>query len=441
MISFDDSHQNFGDGNSFSIDLTDIDGDGDPDVFITNYFQPCQVYINSGTGVFSLKQNISGTQAHSVALEDLNGDGHPDVFLVYNGLPNKVLFNDGTGQFTDSGQMLGGNPDELAVWVTMGDIDNDGDQDALVGQSPQGIMIWLNNGNGFFSNSGSMGGSATLGFVLGDLNGDDSPDLIILYNNAPDSVYFNNGSGIFINSGQGLAHSPDGYESIALGDLDGDGDQDAFLTNTVHGNKTLLNDGAGQFAESGNFFGNPAWSLTLSDLDKDGDQDAITSNWQDQSYIYVNDGTGGFSLSGALILSAASNIVVLEDVNNDGYPDAFIGKEYGNGGTKLLYNTTYLSIGVVQPVSNDESSSGQVCIYPNPSSGKATIEFGVKQAGDIRLLLMDSSGKEIKSLLVGMPGPGTCSLEIDLSGINPGLYFYCLKTGTGIICEKMIVCR
>ena len=32
--------------------LADLDGDGDPDLIMANYMEPCQVWLNNGSGLF-----------------------------------------------------------------------------------------------------------------------------------------------------------------------------------------------------------------------------------------------------------------------------------------------------------------------------------------------------------------------------------------------------
>ena len=60
------------------------------------------------------------------------------------GIKSKVWINDGNGNFTDSGQSLGSqSPDG-----ELGDMDGDGDLDALIANETQGNKVWINIGNG-----------------------------------------------------------------------------------------------------------------------------------------------------------------------------------------------------------------------------------------------------------------------------------------------------
>ena len=55
--------------------------------------------------------------------------------------------------FVDSNQALGNSNSQD---VSLGDLDGDGDLDAFVANWPQPNKIWLNDGNGTFTDSGQI---------------------------------------------------------------------------------------------------------------------------------------------------------------------------------------------------------------------------------------------------------------------------------------------
>ena len=67
----------------------------------------------TGTGLgqvtfeFTLSQSLGSSASNSVALGDLDGDGDLDAMVANFLQPNHVWTNDGTGTFTNSGQTLG----------------------------------------------------------------------------------------------------------------------------------------------------------------------------------------------------------------------------------------------------------------------------------------------------------------------------------------------
>jgi phosphate/phosphite/phosphonate ABC transporter binding protein len=111
---------------------------------------PNRVYLNDGTGIFTDSgQSIGDAYTWALDIGDLDGDQDLDVFIGSAVGPNSVLFNIGNGTFTDSGQMLGG---EITWSVTLADLDNDGDLDAATGNHGPN-KIWFNDGEGFFEDS------------------------------------------------------------------------------------------------------------------------------------------------------------------------------------------------------------------------------------------------------------------------------------------------
>jgi hypothetical protein len=137
------------------VQLGDLDGDGDLDAFLANGHeisgvgQSNRVYLNDGTGTFTDSgQKMGKSLSTDVQLADLDGDGDLDAWVT-NGTrhfgyvvdqPNDVWLNDGSGVFT-LGQEMG---DAASYTVALADIDNDGDLDAFVGNIGQSNQIWIN---------------------------------------------------------------------------------------------------------------------------------------------------------------------------------------------------------------------------------------------------------------------------------------------------------
>jgi hypothetical protein len=74
-----------------SIVVTDIDGDGHPDIVIGGTGAVTVLLQNaSGGGVFAAASNYSVVNANQIAVADVNGDGHPDIILA-TGLSQPVV--------------------------------------------------------------------------------------------------------------------------------------------------------------------------------------------------------------------------------------------------------------------------------------------------------------------------------------------------------------
>jgi len=329
--SYSDTAQSLGMESTLSIDVGDVDGDGNLDFVTGNgstYFVEANgVWIGDGTGAFSDSGQTLGSDAtFAIKLVDVDADGDLDIISGNDLGPNRVWTNV-AGTFTDTMQALGNrNTYSLAV----GDIDNDGDPDFIAGNYTENT-VWINN-SGTFTDSGQLlGNSSTFALALGDLDGDGDLDLVAGNNNfglpQADTVWFNNG-GSFTNSGQALGNTS--TNSIALADIDRDGDLDLVTGNENSADIVWLNDGKGVFTDSGQRLGSGnTVAIVLDDYDRDGDIDfySITTNKDNGSgRTWVNDGTGVFSDSGQVNeYSTDLAAAVLGDVDNDGDRDIIAG--------------------------------------------------------------------------------------------------------------------
>jgi len=301
---FVDSGQALGDSSTRIVRLGDLDGDGDLDAFAGNSdppkndISPNTVWLNDGSGTFTdTGQRLGNLRTLNVALGDLDGDGDLDAFVTNAGRygePSKVWLNDGSGFFTGNGQALGNSGWGLAL----GDVDHDGDLDAFVTENyGRGFRLWKNDGSGTFSSGQHFKANNfnNRGVALGDLDGDGDLDAFIAnwypQGSRPNQVWLNNGNGVFTNSGQrlGSLYSLD----VALGDVDGDGDLDAFVANwpvKPHvTDKVWLNDGSAGFTDSGQALGNyMSARLALGDLDNDGDLDAAIGSMWEPGRVWLN---------------------------------------------------------------------------------------------------------------------------------------------------------
>jgi uncharacterized repeat protein (TIGR01451 family) len=196
---FGDSGQTLGNGRSVAVDLGDLDGDGDLDAVVGNWNQDLNtIWMNDGSGAFTLGQRVgyaASTNTKDLALGDLDGDGDLDLFIANQwGQANQVWLNDGKGHFSDSGQRLGQSSSE---GVALGDLDGDGDLDAFVANEGKGTAaadkVWFNDGQGTFTPGLQKLGSGNSQAIapLGDLDGDGDLDAVVGDEDAPSKVWFN----------------------------------------------------------------------------------------------------------------------------------------------------------------------------------------------------------------------------------------------------------
>ncbi|HXE71199.1 MAG TPA: VCBS repeat-containing protein, partial [Candidatus Nitrosotenuis sp.] len=227
--------------------------------------------------------------------------------------------------------------------VALGDLDGDGDLDAVSADAffARTVVVNLNNGRGGLQLGGYYSvGYGTRGVATGDVDGDADLDIAAAnYISGTMGVLFNQGDGTFV-SGTPV---DTGYAttSVDLGDLDGDGDLDAVAGNSAGDFVAVLrNDGSGTFVGAGTFATQgPTVEVALGDLDGDGALDLAAVNDQGaggQVAVLLNEGSGAFGAAYLFDAGPYPSRLALGDINGDGALD--VATDSGYGDAYLLIN-------------------------------------------------------------------------------------------------------
>ncbi len=329
--------QPLGAGGSYGVASGDLDGNGDADAIVVGVAATSnRVYLNDGQGHFKdAGIQLGSATGYHVELADVDDDGDLDAWIAHGqagtGAPDGLWINDGDGQFHASDQTLG---TAASSGVALGDLDGDGDLDAVVADfhPNQPSQIWLNDGTGVFRLSAqSLEIAHTVAVALADLDQDQDLDLVLANQDEPHLVYENDGQGGFTLLSDPLPASS--ARDLAVADFNGDGWPDIYLVNAnpptggFQGDQIYLNQGDGSWVDAGLALGHTASSrVAVGDLDLDGDIDALVTNWFNQlNSLWLNQGDGQLRASGnpPLDVAIAAQATLL-DMDNDGDLDAIV---------------------------------------------------------------------------------------------------------------------
>jgi hypothetical protein len=254
----------------------DIDGDGDLDLYVTN-FGANRLYRNNGDGTFTDIAAAAGAAVAdyntSAAFSDLDGDGDLDLYVAryaryeigadphcsqapglrsycppaqFDGAPDVLLRNDGDGSFTDVTRAAGlWEPTGRGLGVLFLDYDDDGRPDLYVANDGNLNRLYRNLGGLRFEDVTHTAGvgmsengvlAAGMGVDSADYDGDGRPDLLVAnFTGEFNDLYRNNGDGTFATlsgpSGLGRPSLPYTGFGTAFLDFDLDGLPDLVVAN------------------------------------------------------------------------------------------------------------------------------------------------------------------------------------------------------------------
>ena len=294
---------------------------------------------------------LPGTSTTDVDLVDVDADGDLDLFIAEGTdspapRPNRLLLNDGAGHFVDvSATSL---PPAVAnsTKADFGDVDGDGDLDAIVANlGPEQLL--LNNGAGVFLDGSSQlppppsfFQDITADARLADVDGDGDLDILLSnenpFNPSPtgggqNRLLINSGTGTFTDqTATRLPAANDQTGAILPGDIDDDGDLDLVVLNRGQ-DFVLVNNGAGVFANqtAARF---PVTADTsrggaLADLDGDGDLDLAVANSRNEPIALYTNRAGVFQakdFGAAPGIDETNTGLEVVDLDEDGDLDVYV---------------------------------------------------------------------------------------------------------------------
>ena len=469
----------------------DYDNDGWMDIYLVNggacdFYNPNPplrnaLYRNNRDGTFTDVTEKAGVAGNAfgmgVAVGDYDGDGLPDLYVTQ--YPHSILYhNNGDGSFTDVTAKAGVSAPGWGTSAVWFDYDNDGRLDLFVCRfvdfdksknkfcgnlktserwyciprvyDPMPCWLFRNNGDGTFTDvskeSGIAGSLAKAwGVVACDINNDGLMDLFVANDTVANFLFMSRGKGHFEETGllAGVGFSSYGRPRSGMGvdaaDYDQDGWVDLFVANVdqemfslYHNNKDeSFKDVAIPTGIGGATKLLSGWGLKFFDFDNDGDIDLLLCNghpddhidgrvtgvkYREPMLLFRNTGHDFKNVSdqGGPIFSQtlAARGMALGDFDNDGAVDVLV--SVNNGAPLLLQNNAgkqnhWLGVRLMGKKSNPDAIGARIS-YQSGDLKRSRTKVGggsYLSSHDPRIVLGLGKRAKIDSLEVKWPMPSS----------------------------------
>lgn len=473
------------------INWVDIDNDGDNDLFITSDNSGNRLFENLGNMIMSEITSTSGMLTdnfpyYGASWGDYDNDGYLDVFICVrdSNIPNILYKNNGDKTFSlvndEAGLLSDGYMSFCSVFL---DYDNDGDQDIYVSNDKYANpnLMYKNNGDGTFTEVGVQSGTAVsidaMTVTVEDLNYDGWLDIYVTNDPNNNVLFINNGDGTFTDMAQSYQVT---FNSTSWGAvfLDADNDKDLDLYVSGEGNGTTSPFLSSAFYENMNssFFqlDNSAvpndysysYGNAIGDTDNDGYPEIVVNNIDHNNiFVWKNNTNTSNNWLKVKLEGTTSNrngvgsFIEISINGNKQYRYTCIGEGYlsQNSATEqfglgsdtvidyvkvkwlsgiedTMYNVSAnQNLNIIEgstTLSVNDYNLNNIVIYPNPT--KDVININAKTLINT-VTVNNVLGEEILNII-----PNSLISIIDLSVYNAGVYFVHISTENNFEVIKII---
>lgn len=397
--------------------FSDLNNDGNLDVFVCHDIAPSCYYLNDGSGALTFYQSTVTPGAMSIATStgnyatlftDFDNDGDSDVFVSKcSGPPCELYRNDGAGVYTNISAVAGINITPIQTWSSaIADFDNDGDMDIIITASSGSHNFFRNNldttnsieeaytnitlGSGWDTNT-----ATNIDNLAYDFDNDGKVDVI----GGANKIMFNQGNNTF---------SPVTYSGLSVssvGDLNNDGFLDFQNGTTIryavpNGNNWIKfnlqgvqsnRNGIGARVEI-----HGAWGKQIRDI-RSGE------GFRHMSTLNAHFGIGTATAVSQVVVIWPSGLV--DVINNPNINEAL----------SIIEGSS--------PLSLVDNGNSKIILHPNPSTEIITLS-NIEMLNIKNISIISTLGKEIKKVKLS-------NSSFSVSDLSEGLYIVLIETLEG----------
>ena len=450
--------------------ICDLNGDGLSDLAVVNYtFNTVSVFLNTtapGATTPTLSaMTVFTTEpgSNSVSIRDINGDGKPDMIVTNFGSNTLSVFLNTTSPGATT-PMFSANTDFATgtspVIVSIADFNGDGMPDLAVGNfGSNSVSVFLNTTvpgattPTFSAKTDFATGNTPFSISIGDFNGDGKPDLVVA-NDLSNTV------SVMLNMTTPGATTPSfsvktdftagSYpNSVAIGDFNGDGKPDLVLANGEDNTVSIFLNAAvlplpveltSFSVTAGLNTVELAWK-TATEVNNAGFeiQRTVFSN---QSIVNSKTGQGstmnnwtkvGF-VAGHGTTNAPQQYACADNVGNAGTYSYRL-KQIDHDGAFTYSQAVQVTVAVPKVLALSQN-------FPEPFNPSTTIQFTVPSDGKATIKVYNAIGQEVATLFNDEAATGVVhQVQFNGSNLASGIYFSRLEFGGKMQVKKMLLLK
>ncbi|MEP5610834.1 MAG: FG-GAP-like repeat-containing protein [Cyclobacteriaceae bacterium] len=428
----------------------DVNGDGVDDIISirdasSGLEKVIDIYVNNGSGSFTVNQSISGTQLTAIALGDIDGDGSVDIVTGSyeddgDGQDNydiDIRTNDGSGTFAQVQTISDVDADQIRLM----DVDGDDDLDIVMRQAYREeendhVLFVFKNDNvaptAINLSSTSFDEHLPLDteiatITIDDLNLNDTHVISLITgdgsNDLHNSFFSLNGNSLRVSKDVRFEETPQLF--IYLSVYDGHQTyQQAIVLEVNNANQ-----------------GPTAITLSNSSLDEEALPGTIVAsvsvtdpNAEDVHDLSLAEGNGTNDAQNDLFVISQGRLILIGNVNFSETPvlNIYISADDGKESfEQALVLTVNKALGV-----RDEISS-TLGVYPNPGSDKLAINLDNQLRGTMSVKISDLSGK-VFHMFESEKNSDQWVDKLDMTNAKPGIYLVEISLGDQQFTQRWI---